>query len=243
MQQQSISSLLSTNTAAYQQTIRVSLCAMKPTIAHRQFLTLESRAAAAFLVEPKNLRLLDPFLQNEQSIAQFATQLELNPNAAFKIVKKLETLGFITCTKEIMRRGKPIKLYQATAPAFFVPFTHIPAEHFIAEITKSNWETMLSAMNKLFSEGRLIEEGYGAITSHTPNGRIMLTPAKANGELWDASAPDFPAFAAAWLRLKLSFADAKALQTDLVKLYSSYLERDGSGDYLMGIFLIETPQT
>jgi hypothetical protein len=207
-----------------------------------QFLTLETNAAAEFLGEPKNLKLIDPFLQSELSVKEFADRCDLTANAAFKIVRKLETLGMITCSQEIVRRGKPIKMYKATAPAFFVPFTHIPAEHFIGQITKSNWETMLAAMHKLFSEGHLIEGGYGAITSRTPNGRIMLTPAKSNGQVWDANAADFPAFVAAWLRLKLSFADAKALQKDLVKLYSSYLQRDGSGDYLMGLFLIESPR-
>jgi hypothetical protein len=218
---------------------------VKPPAAHRdaahEFLTLETNAAAEFLVEPKNLGLIDLFLQHELSVKEFSERSNLTANAAFKMVRKLETLGIIYCSQEIVRRGKPIKMYKATAPAFFVPFTHIPAEHFIGEITRSNWEEMLRSMHHLFSEGRLIEEGYGAITARFPNGDLMLAPANAKGELWDNSSMDSPALVASWLRFKLSFKQAKALQNDLVKLFSSYQEHDGGGEYLMGIFLVETP--
>jgi hypothetical protein len=223
------------------QNIRASLCAVESPTAHRAFLTLETNAAAEFLIEPKNLKLIDPFLKTELSVKEFADRCDLTANAAFKIVRKLETLGMIACSQEIVRRGKPIKRYKATAPAFFVPFTHIPAEHFIGEITRSNWDKMLKSLHHLFSEGRLIEEGYGAITSRFSNGDLMLTPANAKGELWDVTLEDSPAMVATWMRLQLSFSDAKALQRDLVKLFSSYQKNDGGGEYLMGVFLVETP--
>jgi hypothetical protein len=221
---------------------------VKSPAAHRQtyselstdeFLTLETNAAATFLLEPKNLKLIDPFLQAELSVKEFSERTALTANAAFKIIRKLEALGMIRCSQEIVRRGKPIKMYRATAPAFFVPFAHIPAEHFIGEITRSNWDEMLRSLHRLFSEGRLIEEGYGAITARFSNGDLMLTPANAKGEVWDVTLEDSPAMVATWMRLQLSFSDAKALQRDLVRLFSSYQKHDGGGEYLMGVFLVE----
>ena len=212
---------------------------MKAPSAHSPFLKLEHPAACTFLVEPSNLLVLDPFFENELSVSKLASKLSITQNAAFKWVRKLEELGLIECTNQIKRKGKAIKCYRSTAPAFFVPFSSIPAEQFIRTLNERNWQMLLGAMGKIFSETQLVEQGYGAITSRSPNGRIGLLPAQADGKLWNVLLPEFPAFLGNWLLLRLDFKDAKTLQLELTTLLEKYMGKNGAGDYMTGVFMVE----
>ena len=195
------------------------------------------------MIEPSNLLQLDPFFDHELSVTEYAALRDITRNAAFKIVRKLEALGLIECSREVKRGGKAIRFYRAVAAQFFVPFSKIPAEEFVQTLNARNWQMVMQAISRLFAEGRLVEQGYGAITLRGPNGRIGLLPGRADGSTWDVMAPDFPAFLGQWSLLRLDFERAKAQQFDLASVLEKYLPSNGSGEYLCSIFLVERPKT
>ena len=195
------------------------------------------------MIEPSNLLLLDPFFDHELSVTELAALRHITQNAAFKIVRKLEALGLIECSRETKRGGKAIKHYRTVASQFFVPFSRIPAEQFVHTLNERNWQMVMQAVSRMFAEGRFVEQGYGAITLRAPNGRIGLLPGRTDGSLWDVTKADFPAFLGQWSLLHLDFERAKALQLELLNLLEKYMPSNGSGDYLFSMFLVERPKT
>jgi hypothetical protein len=204
---------------------------------------LEYPAACNFLTDPANLLLLDPFFDHELSVTELAVSRDITRNAAFKIVRKLEALGLIECSREAKRGGKAIKYYRTVAAQFFVPFSRIPAEQFVHTLNAHNWQMVMQAIGQLFAEGRLVEQGYGAITLRAANGRIGLLPGRSDGSTWDVMNADFPAFLGQWSLLRLDFEQAKALQFELASVLEKYLPSNGSGEYLSSVFLVERRKT
>ncbi len=91
--------------------------------------------AAAFLSDPEHNGYFSPFLEREVTLSEVALELQVPLNKLHYWVTKMLELGIVHVTRIQKRAGRAVRYYSAVAPAFFVPFSAIPAETFEAQLT------------------------------------------------------------------------------------------------------------
>jgi predicted transcriptional regulator len=84
---------------------------------------VESAEAADILINPANLKLLEPFWGRECSVTEAAKVLGVKANTLLKQVRRLFASGLLEVSCEKPRRGRPVKLYRTVAEHFFVPYS------------------------------------------------------------------------------------------------------------------------
>lgn len=85
--------------------------------------TIRNAAVAALLLDPKQRAFLLPFFGRGATVSEAALQLGYDSNRVLKQVYKLKKLGLLHVVATTTRKGRPIKHYQVTSEAFFVPFS------------------------------------------------------------------------------------------------------------------------
>jgi hypothetical protein len=170
----------------------------------------DPRAAAAFS-DPLRRRLVLHLIGRERSLAEIAADTGLDLKRLHYHVTVLTGLGLLAVAHERKRAGRPIKLYRATAKAFFVPeaATHSgPAEVLTAELRRS------LAKQRARSHAGIVyhmgEDGEPRMQS------VQRSPTKG-----------MPA-AEHWRVLRLSRQDALLLSKEIEARFEAYADRHDS---------------
>lgn len=210
---------------------------LDPTLPH-PFRVVRDPEAAEALMDPARLRHLAPFLGRERSVGEAAAETGERPNTVLKRVQRLQALGLLVVARALPRRGRPVKLYRASADLFFVPFEATGAESLEAALAERDayWERLLrgnvvrSRMEALGSWGtRIYRDARGRLQVQT-----AVTPEENATTLED----DAPAVLSAWRdSVMLDFADAKALQREMFDLLLRYTQKGGSQRYIVRLGL------
>ena len=190
--------------------------------------------AARVLADPTERRFLNPFMRGERTLSEAAAEVGLKLNAMHYRVQKLLALGLIEVAREEPRKGRAVKVYWASAEAFFAPFEvtpyaslealitemlHASSEHFIRNLAQT-------FLNRADSWGVLLAKEGGS-------GVARLAPShKPEAERPGASIldPDFPAV---WVTngfTALTFEEAKAFQRELSELLGRYSRPESSSE-------------
>ena len=85
-------------------------------------LVVTNAEAARLLTDTSQLRLLEPFFKREATLSEVAAETGVKLNTLLYRVNRFVELGLLTVVREEPRRGKPVKVYRASAEDFFVPF-------------------------------------------------------------------------------------------------------------------------
>src|SRR5579864_1235174 len=83
-------------------------------------LRIRDRKAAAALADPFRRRILLLFVAKEYGVGELAEKTGTEIKRLHYHVKALAKLGLLKVARSRRRGGRPIKLYRAAAPAFFV---------------------------------------------------------------------------------------------------------------------------
>jgi DNA-binding transcriptional ArsR family regulator len=83
--------------------------------------------AAAALSDPLRRRMILLLAAKTLSVVELARRLDLDLRRVHYHLTQLVSLGLVEVVGERRRGGRPIKLYRAVAPAFFVPDEVAPA--------------------------------------------------------------------------------------------------------------------
>lgn len=197
---------------------------------HRERLTITEPEVARVLVENRSARLLEPFIKRALSLKEAALELGVKLPKMLYHVKRFLELGLLEVVSEERRKEHPVKRYQSTAKAFFVPF----------HVTLS--ETLERLLGELtaFDTGRFHREAAHTLQNisstwglyvalHGEDGvSYALTPDRKGLPkpfLDVLFGPDAPAIFSTEGTLKLDFETAKALQKDLAELYKRYHDK------------------
>ncbi len=79
--------------------------------------------AVRLLTHGRVRRVLGAFLSREGTVAGTARELRLDLRIVHRDVRALCAVGLLEVVREEKRAGRPVKVYRAVAPAFFVPFS------------------------------------------------------------------------------------------------------------------------
>lgn len=99
---------------------------------------IEDRSAADALIDMTLLPLLAIFLRREASVSEATETLEADLDEVYYRVRKLVQLGILEVVRRDKRAGRPIKIYRASASAFFIPFAVLPHETFAKALLASS---------------------------------------------------------------------------------------------------------
>lgn len=92
----------------------------------RNYLEINSKEAAAQLTKLKQLTFIQPFLGQEATISEAASQVSVQEHQMQYFVNKMLKLGLMTVLRQEKRSGKPLKFYRCVADSFFIPLDHAP---------------------------------------------------------------------------------------------------------------------
>jgi len=172
-------------------------------------MAINDRDAAAAFGSARTRRILFALMAKEHSLSELAEATGSRLNLLHHHVGRLVRLGLVRMTGVRRRAGAPIKLYRASASAFFVPAELIgyPTEDMHASLRES-LETSF-AMACVGVEYR--HDG-------------------TNAQFRLVRDPDFTARSSEiWGEIELNQADAAALAEELRSLLKRYAGRQGGG--------------
>jgi len=102
--------------------------------------------AAALLLDPTQVRYLEPFLGREATATEVARQLGEPVNIVHYRVMKMLKLGLLEMKREQRRAGRPTKWYGSRAERFFAPFSDSPGATLADALTadEAEWQQRLT---------------------------------------------------------------------------------------------------
>lgn len=215
---------------------------MSQTLEKLPVLEIQHPLAARILADPDIAVYLKPFMQNPTTVKAVAEKYKLSIQSMHYRVLQMLQAGLLEVVGLEPRRGRPIKRYQATARAFRVPLELVPPAALEALENAVSWKrsfergvTRALGLPKYERQllVRLNEDGillWGSDVEPDGNGQDLLdedSPAVLN--FWSAG-------------LRLSRAEAKALQRELWEVYARYEHRRGPEKYVLHLGLAPKPE-
>ena len=201
--------------------------------------------AANLLADPAQLELLEPFFRADVMLGELAKELGVKLNTLLYRVNRLIELGLVEVVREEPRRGKPVKIYRATAKSFFVPFestTSVSLGGLLAGMTEEG--------ERLFHReaARALQTlapfwGLHIVLNEQKQLAALLTDSKdgykGNADIFFG--PSAPALFFAAGVLTLDFATAKKMQRELFELFKRYTDAQKPGEQRYAYRLGLTP--
>ena len=194
---------------------------------------LQHPQAARLLLHDKARRVLKPFLKTTCTVTQAAQTAALPPNVAAYWVKKLLEQGML----RRVGQGQGT-LYQATDTAYFAPFAVLDAESVAGlyrELMQPFEEVFAHSISTLMADP---QADWGVCLSVTDKELVLTVVDETSNLTLNARHPAAPATLNLWGNLTLDFAEAKALQHDLIEVYQRYLGKTGGQRYTLRLGMV-----
>ncbi len=197
---------------------------------------ISKTSTAALLLDPAKTQYLERLMQREWSIAALSADLAHDLSSVHYHVGQLVKHDLVCITRTEKRAGRSVKHYRASAPSFFVPFALTDFETLLAF-----WQAILEPSHTAFvrklvavAERRNSDpQGWGVLLECD-----ALSGLKLRSEPRPAFAPTDPV---SWLSeddLKLTHAEARALQLELRAVIAKYQHLSGPNGYVVRAGLV-----
>ena len=123
---------------------------MKEKKQSREQKTLTNLAAIELLNNLAHKRRLAPLMRDSLSVSDLARSLGEDLKRCHYYVTRYQKLGLVTCVAKRKRRGRPSKLYRASADIFFVPKAYLVGGD-TASVLDHQLQPVLSRLNHQFA--------------------------------------------------------------------------------------------
>ena len=175
------------------------------------------KAAAAF-ADPRRRRLMFELMRGECALQDLARAADMGLSLALYHVRRLAVLGLVREVRRKRRAGRPVRIYAATAAAFFVPAVLMPEKD---ENPMMEFRTALRQARR--------DDMDGGTVFFLNEGRPCM---RRTGP--DLGARSGPVAFDNWRMLALSDSDARRLAADLDAVLERYSgRRSGKRTYLI----------
>ncbi|MFC4426384.1 ArsR family transcriptional regulator [Deinococcus navajonensis] len=199
--------------------------------------TVQDERTAQALLDPRTPRLLEAFWTRPLGVADAAAALGVPLDQLLYRVRRLRQLGLLQQVGTRQRKGRPIQLYQAAAQAFFVPFEATPYATLEAYLAEAEREVAGFVRQNVVRTLENTSPRWGLRVAPGPDGHLHSRLAVCAHQDWTMT-PDGPALLSfVYPALQLDFADAKALQAELMAVFGRYAGREGAGTYICQMVL------
>lgn len=197
--------------------------------------------------DPKRARLLlsagtrahlAPFLGEARSVSEVAAATGAKANTVLRRVQRFVAAGLLAVVAEQPRRGRPIRRYRAVADVFFVPFEASAAADLDAALAERE-ASVARLLRRSVVRARQDAIGtWGTRIYRDDRGQVQVHMAVRPEADVAPLDPDGPAVLSAWRDgVTLDYADAKALQRELVALLERYEGKRGAQRYVLHLGL------
>jgi hypothetical protein len=198
--------------------------------------------AVRTLLNHKQRQAFRPFMRQSISISEAASLVGESLNTMLKRVQRWLEYGLlIEMTGSAgPATGQP-KRYTAAAESFFVPqsvIARLDLEQLLKQLDA--FEADIMRRGQLEAALRIDDWGLRFTLDNDQDWNIQ--PARTGMQPWNYKAPDAPAILAETNVLELGFADAKALQRELMDVVRKYLNRSGDGRYIVRLGMAPVPE-
>ncbi|WP_159065973.1 hypothetical protein [Deinococcus ficus] len=200
---------------------------------------VESSVQAELLMDRAWTRLLGAFMDEARGIAEAARSLGVSTEWLYPRVRRLERAGLLAAVEVRPRAGRAVRLYRATAGAYFVPFSVVSPAQVGRQSRAQHLELFESALHRTFSRPPFDTQGWGFVTERSAGGDVSFRIMRDDGLRWADLGAQAPVMVSGWHLVHLGPQDALALQADLRALHERYSTCCGE-PYLLGIFLADT---
>lgn len=205
-----------------------------------QTLEIRNPLAARILANPDIAVYLKPFMRSPATVKAAAEECKLSiQNMHYRVLQMLRA-GLLEVAGLEGRRGRPVKRYEATAQAFRVPLELVPPAALEALENAVSWK-------RSFEQGVMRALGLpryeeGLVVRLNEDG-VLVWGSEVGPDGQDFLDRDFPAVLNFWTAgLRLSRAEAKALQRELWEVYARYEHRHGPEKYVLHLGLSPLPE-
>jgi hypothetical protein len=205
-------------------------------------LDIRNPEAVRTLLNHKQRRAFRPFMRQTLSISEAAALVGESLNTMLKRVQRWLEYGLlIETTSSIAPSAGQPKRYTAAAESFFVPqsvIARLDLEQLLEQLDA--FEANIMRRGQL--EAALQVDDWGLRFTLDDDQDWNIQPARTGMQPWNYKALDAPAILAETNLLELGFADAKALQRELMEVVRKYLNRSGDGRYIVRLGMAPVPE-
>jgi hypothetical protein len=194
--------------------------------------------AVRALLNHKQRQAFRPFMRRSISISEAAALVGESINTMLKRVQRWLEYGLLI---ETTAPAAQPKRYTAAAKSFFVPqsvIARLDLEQLLEQLDA--FEANIMRRGQL--EAALQVDDWGLRFTLDNDQDWNIQPARTGMQPWNYKAPDAPAILAETNMLELEFADAKALQRELMDVVRKYLNRSGDGRYIVRLGMAPVPE-
>jgi hypothetical protein len=190
--------------------------------------TLEGKEAIVLLHDPKYRQLIRFFMQQTNTTQAAAKHIRQTVQRTYNYIQRLLKTGFLEVSHQQPRGGKAILFYRSSADDYFVPFINTQALGY-ADLIEQELRPLQSQMLHAF-EKHLAHQNpsqWGIRLFKDPSGftHLSFTP-KDDWQsfecLTELLSDDAPALINFWGKINLPKTQAKAMQLELMQLWSKY---------------------
>jgi hypothetical protein len=194
--------------------------------------------AVRALLNHKQRQAFRPFMRRSISISEAAALVGESINTMLKRVQRWLEYGLLI---ETTAPAAQPKRYTAAGQSFFVPqsvIARLDLEQLLEQLDA--FEANIMRRGQL--EAALQVDDWGLRFTLDNDQDWNIQPARTGMQPWNYKAPDAPAILAETNMLELEFADAKALQQELMDVVRKYLNRSGDGRYIVRLGMAPVPE-
>ena len=214
--------------------------------ASRRFVLRDPRAAQ-WVRQPLGLNVLRIVMAGSTPLAPVAKELGLPLSTVLRWARRWLEVGALVIDAERPRAGRPVKWYRAVATRFFIPYEAEGAalpEDVVRRLVQMRVEPqvrgLIEAARVTYTKGSMKE--WGTVLYADRHGQLVVRPDFALGRTPDLLSDASPAYLNFYSDdMRLSAAQAKRLQHDLVALLKSYKD-EGAGSQAFTLSLVLTPR-
>ncbi|PZA06259.1 MULTISPECIES: helix-turn-helix domain-containing protein [unclassified Meiothermus] len=205
-----------------------------------QVLEIRNTLAARILADPDIAVYLKPFMRGPTTVKAAAEEGKLSIQSMHYRVLQMLRAGLLEVVGLEPRRGRPIKRYQAIARAFRVPLELVPPASLAALEDAVFWKR---SFERGVARALGLPKYERQLLVRLNEDGIMLWGSDAGGDAQDFLDEASPAVLNFWSAgLRLSRAEAKALQRELWEVYARYEHRRGPEKYVLHLGLVPKPE-
>jgi hypothetical protein len=204
--------------------------------------TITNPVTAALLARPDQFRYLRPFHGRAASAADVARGLKVSlPRLRYWIMRALDA-GLLVEVPAERRRGRKVRRYRTRSDVLYLP-ARSTADATLAPLValwSDAWQQRFVQLTARIYERAGIR---GLRLAGTPDGDVRgeWVTGPDQGQL-DYADPRLPPLYGGWDLMRLDEPAARELQRELMQLRERYLARGGSGQYLLRLGLVPSPE-
>jgi hypothetical protein len=199
---------------------------------------IDSKKAVEVLLDSRQREALLPFVGNRLSVSQAAAQIGESANTMLYRVRRWRRLGLLLEVGSRPHKTRAVRLYSASAAAFFVPYRATNAESLGKAAQQLYVPMFVQLIEQYAKAGEALSEHWG-IRFENVGGVWSMRPEKSVVQSHLSSNAVSPVALLRVVSLRLDSQQAKALQNEMLALLQRYHHEDSGKEYRVVLAMAE----